>query len=507
MWGSIDGLPSGPHTGSLNPHPFASLVETHTGVVCLLGERAYKLKKPLKFGFLDFTTRQARQAACQREVELNARLAPDVYLGVADVVGPDGALCDHLVVMRRMPAATSLATLAQAGEPLGPQIEDIARRLADFHARADRSAIIEQAGSARATLARWEANAAEMAPLAPAVFDPTDLERQMALARRYLEGRAPLLASRVAAGRICDGHGDLLASDVFCLDDGPRLLDCLEFDDQLRYGDVLADVAFLAMDLEHLGRSELAQSLLSHYRRFANDAWPATLAHHYLAYRAQVRALVAGLRHAQGDPAAAETAHAHLAQSLEHLGAGRVRLVLVGGGPGTGKTTLAAGVGHHLGAAVLRSDEVRKALAGPGLGQSAPEDFATGLYAPHVTEAVYHELLERARARLVLGVSVVLDATFADRSWRQAAECLAAECLADLDQLVCQAPLPLAQERVTTRAQRGVDPSDATAAVAARFAEHQVPWPEAHPVDTTLAPEAVLSEVTSLLGAGPQRLG
>src|SRR5690606_13545776 len=187
--------------------------------------------------------------------------------------------------------------------------------------------------------------------------------------RRRRSGR------RVAAGRACDGHGDLLADDVFCLDDGPQVLDCLEFDDALRYEDVLADVAFMAMDLERLGRADLAEHFLDAYRRAAGEDWPASLAHHHIAYRAQVRAKVTAIRAQQGDAGSVDAARALLKLCFDHLEAGRVRLILVGGAPGTGKSTLAAGLAASLGATVLRSDVIRKERAGLAPSESAAAGF------------------------------------------------------------------------------------------------------------------------------------
>ncbi len=162
------------------------------------------------------------------------------------------------------------------------------------------------------------------------------------LSRRYLSGRDALFDRRIAEGKVIDGHGDLLADDIFCLTDGPRILDCVEFDDQLRYGDVLADVCFLAMDLERLGASDLGARFLAWYRELAAETYPATLAHHYIAFRAHIRAMVACLRGAQGDQAAVGEASRLLGIARDHLGRGQVVLVLVGGLPGTGKSTLAA---------------------------------------------------------------------------------------------------------------------------------------------------------------------
>jgi len=344
----------------------AAIAETHISVLVSIGERVYKLKKPVSFEFADFSDRTLRERACHREVELNRRLAPDVYLGVADVLGEDGRPCDHLVVMRRMPADLRLAQLVRDGRPVDGVLGDIARRIAAFHAGAATSEEIAAAGRRDAVRAVWEASFDELAPFTGPVLDAEACRRVEHLVRRYLAGRAPLFDHRIALGAVRDGHGDLQAEDIFCLDDGPRILDCIEFNDRLRHGDVLADVAFLAMDLERLGAPDAAARFLARYREFAGETYPPSLADHYIAARAHVRCKVACFRHAQGDAAAAGASRALLDLAARHLEAARVRLVLVGGLPGTGKSTLAAALADATGWSVLRSDEVRKDLAGLG---------------------------------------------------------------------------------------------------------------------------------------------
>ena len=190
-----------------------------------------------------------------------------------------------------------------------------------------------------------------------------------ALAARYLAGRAPLFEQRIADGRIRDGHGDLQADDIFVLDDGPRILDCIEFGEEYRWGDVLSDVAFLAMDLERLGRPDLGQRFLQLHRELSADRWPSTLAHHYVAYRAHIRAKVGIVRSAQqGEPAGPGVSR-YLDLSRAHLRDAQVQIVVVGGAPGTGKSTVAAALGDRLGAVVLRTDEVRQRVpVGEGHG-------------------------------------------------------------------------------------------------------------------------------------------
>ncbi len=480
----------------------AGLAETHSAVVFFVGDRAYKLKKPVDLGFLDFRSREAREAVCHREVELNRRLAPDVYLGVADILDPDGTLCDHLVVMRRMPTERRLSALVTAGVDVDDDLWRLAHLLAAFYARAERSPEADEAAAPEALAGRWAANTAELLPYAGGHVDADEVHSVQRLAERYLAGRRPLFERRVADGRACDGHGDLLADDVFCLDDGPRVLDCIEFDDRLRYGDVLADVAFLAMDLERLGHPDLAARFLSAYGQLAGDAWPASLAHHHIAYRAQVRAKVAAIRAGQGDAASAGEARHLLGLARRHLDAGRVCLVLVGGLPGTGKSTLAAGLADAMGATVLRSDEIRKELAGLGCEEPAPAVFGEGIYRPESTAESYAELLRRASVATGLGENVILDASWTDAEWRAKARSVAEEAHTDLVELRCSAPPDVAAARIGQRAAAGGDPSDATPEVAAAMASTEASWPTATVIDTSGTPELALSRALEHLGAG-----
>ena len=476
----------------------SSIAETHASTVVFLGDRAYKIKKPVSLGFLDFSTRDARERACHAEVDLNRRLAPDVYLGVADVIGPDGSPCDHIVVMRRMPTARRLSTLVRDGHDVGDEVRRVARVVAAFHARAARSACISLAGLPERLTGNWEQSFRQMDAFTGSVLDRPTCDRIEVAVRRYLEGRGPLLHSRVNAGEIVDGHGDLLADDIFCLDDGPRILDCLEFSDDLRHGDVLADVGFLAMDLERLGRPDLGSRFLDWYREFSAAWFPDSLAHHYIAYRAHVRAKVACLRHAEGVADAAVEARRLLDLTERHLRAARVTLVLVGGLPGTGKSTVSATVGERLRYPVLRSDEIRKELAGIPPLTAASAGYREGIYGEASTAATYETLLLRARESLEQGQSVVLDASFTDHRWRDAAWLVAEQTTSDLVAVQCVAPAEVAASRLRGRA-AGTDPSDATPEIAARMAGAADPWPEATPIVTAGSPATAAATVAALV--------
>lgn len=460
----------------------AAVSETHIGVVFFAGDRAYKVKKPVSLGFLDFSTRERRERACHEEVRLNRRFAPDVYLGVADVHDPGGDVCEHLVVMRRMPAERRLATLVTEGAPVRDALRDTARILAAWHARAPRAPEISAQGTRDAVQARWHDSFDQVRPFHGDVLDAAVATEIEALTDEFLDGRRALFDARIADGRVLDGHGDLLAGDIFCLDDGPRVLDCLEFDQTLRSLDGLDDASFLAMDLERLGAPDLGEYFLNTYAAFAADPAPSSLRHHYIAYRAFVRAKVACLRHGQGDPDAAAEARAYADVALRHLRAGRARLILVGGLPGTGKSSLAGALADRLGCSVLSSDRARKELAGLAPLDSAAAPYGTGLYSPEWNDRTYRELADRAAALLRLGETVILDASWTSSEQRNLPALVAEREHAHLSSLRCEAPQALTVERIRDR-ERGA--SDADPAIAAAMHAHAAPWPESTPVDTS----------------------
>ncbi len=291
-------------------------VETHVSSLVFDGDVAHKRKKAVRFPFVDLSTPEKRREMCEREVALNRRFSPDVYLGVEDVVDDAGGLVDHAVLMRRMPAERRLATLARGHLDVSSCLRGVARVIATCHAGSVRSEMISSVATPEALVDLWERSLRELVTFVPRPLDGPMLSHVGELAHRYLEGRSTLLADRIARGRIVDGHGDLLADDIFCLDDGPRILDCLEFDDRLRWGDALLDVGFLAMDLERLGRPDLARKFLDWYREFSAETHPRSLEHHYIAYRALVRTKISCLRGGAGDQLEAID---YLAQCQHHL--------------------------------------------------------------------------------------------------------------------------------------------------------------------------------------------
>ncbi|TPQ15741.1 AAA family ATPase [Streptomyces sporangiiformans] len=479
------------------------MCETHTAIVFFTGDRAYKLKKPVDLGFLDYTTVTARRAACEREVALNSRFAPDVYLGLGEIRSPDSSEAEPIVVMRRMPTDRRLSRLVREGAAVDDVLRAVARHLAAWHANAPRGRDVDEQGTRDALSSRWEASFAQVHALAGDGFVPDGVAEVERLVRRYLVGRKRLFDSRIEQRRMVDGHGDLLAEDVFCLDDGPRVLDCLEFDDHLRYVDGLDDAAFLAMDLEQLGNPAAAAYFLAQYSEYSGDPAPPSLWHHYVAYRAFVRAKVSVIQARQGAPGADTASRRLVSATLRHLRTAAVCLTLVGGLPGSGKSTLSGALADRLGVTLLSSDRLRKELAGIPAEQSAAAGYGEGLYTPEWTARTYATLLDRAAALLSSGESVVLDATWSDAGQREAALRVAERTSADLVALHCHVPGEVSAARLSAR---GPGVSDAALDIATAMAAREAPWPEALSVDTSGPLESAVARGLAAVrpwGTGP----
>ncbi len=482
----------------------AAVTETHTSTLFFVEDRVYKRKRPLDLGFSDFRTRATRQAACHAEVALNRRLSPDVYLGVADVHDPEGQLCEHLVVMRRMPDERRLATLVLEGADVTGVLEQVARELAALHLRSPAPTRLLDVGGLESLRQQWTTGLDALAAYADLVPESVR-EQTRRLALRWLAGRSDLLQARIDGHHLVDGHGDLLADDIFALDDGPRILDCLEFDERLRIGDGLADAAFLAMDLEWLGAPAAARAFLEAYEREMVDTPPPTLEHFYVALRAHVRSKVACIRAGQ-QPSIETRARARgLADlAVEHLLQGQVRLVLVGGLPGSGKTTLATALAGRPGWLHLSSDAIRKELFDVVPDEHRREGFAEGRYAPQLSAQTYQAMRTRARTALELGYSVVLDASFIRAADRQEARAVGHAAYADVIEIQCRVTRHVAETRIRGRSS---SLSDATPTILDAMTEIAESWPQSTVLDTDCSTTSTLRAATALLDSDPVSSG
>ncbi len=475
------------------------VIETHISTVFFVGDRAFKLLKPIRTSFLDHTAVDVRLRAVDQELEMNRRLAPDVYLGTADVV-ENGVVSDRMLVMRRLPADRRLSNLVGCDD-FAKGLAAVARRMTVFHAAHPplARARAEAIAGCEAVRRNWHDNLIDLRAVPADVLANAEIDEVADLVDRYLDGRAALFDARIDGGFIRDGHGDLRAEDIFCTPEGPQILDCLAFDPLLRIADVLADIAFLAMDAEMLDGPAAAKAFVDTYCRLSNEHHPSSLAHHYIAYRAHVRAKVAAIRLGQGGADVASEIVRYHDLCLRHLRAAEPTLILVGGSPGTGKSTLARSLSARCGAMVLSTDELRKDLAEVGHEDRHFEPLGEGLYAPAMTERTYVELLHRAETLLANGESVILDGSWSRQELRDRAAAVASAAQARLIEVECVLEMEKAMERVGQRLARGDDASDARPEMLDQFRAQQEPWPTAVKVDTSGPAPGTVEQVLRLL--------
>jgi aminoglycoside phosphotransferase family enzyme/predicted kinase len=459
-------------------------VQTHLSHVFLTRDRAYKLRKAVDLGFVCFATRAERNADCLRELALNRRLAPDVYLGVASIeIGPGGARVgalsealagdrEHCVAMRRLPAGRDGLALLERGSLAERALDRVAEVVAAFHAHhglGRPAPFSPEAWLARCT-GPVEENFALLAEAAGDLFPEALLERVRESSRGFEIQHAGRFEARRLAGRAVDGHGDLHLAHVWFETDTaePIFVDCIEFNEALRRIDAAADVAFLAMDLRHRGASALAARFLRRYARESDDFDLYGVLDYFVGYRAAVRAKVASVaaRDTAIDAAqrarAAESALRHLELAAGALGTtGRGGLVLVGGVVGTGKTSAAERIADTLGGVVISSDRVRKRLAGLAPGDRSGAEHDGGIYTAGWNDRVHAGLLARAEPVVASGRVAVLDATFASRAHRRRAREASAALGVRLRFVETRCRPDLVRERLARRAAEGVDASDA----------------------------------------------
>ncbi len=448
--------------------------ETHASCAFLVGDEVYKLKKPVNFGFLDYSTLARRRLMCRREIELNRRLAPGVYLGVVPVTrstdgrllpGGRGPAVDYLVWMRRLDDARMLSSLVRSDEATMDAVIAIGRHLAAFHAKAGRSARIDSFGSAAAILRNQEENCSQVGPFAGIALSQGLYHEVCAFTGEFVRANRRLLRARVEGGWIRDGHGDLRCDHVY-LQDGIQVIDCIEFNQRFRYADTASDIAFLAMDLEAHGAPDLARGLTTEYARASGGDLEPVL-RFYLCYRAFTRGKVACLRAIQRGQAPAQTeAELDEARRFFHLALRYARdetrpvLVITSGVTGTGKSTLAEAIGGILAATVVSADPTRKRIADLAPGVHRDEAVDTGIYSPEMNLRTYGEMLARAERELARGRSVVLDATYRRRLDRDAVRFLARRAGARFLAVECVAPEAVVRERIERRRAEGSSWSD-----------------------------------------------
>jgi len=462
------------------PHPTApeiELVETHISWVFLTGDYAYKLKKPVDLGFLNFSTLERRCHFCYEELRLNRRLCPDLYLDVLPVteesgrirIGGNGEPIDYVVRMVQFDRSQELDRLLRRGELTAQQIDDAAEVIAAFHASTPQAAPTSPFGRPEEAIKPMIANFDLTEKVAPSENERREIERL----RKWTLGEhrrlTELLRERKADGMIRECHGDMHTGNMLIRNGKVMIFDCIEFSPRLSKIDIINDLAFLFMDLQHAGHAELAWRLLNGWLSKTGDYNGLRVLNFYCAYRAMVRAKVTSIRLAQ------ESDEAEIAATLaEHRSYLRLALgcterpepllVLTHGVSGSGKSTWAAKLAEAEGFIHIRSDVERKRLFGIGSLEKSAEQ-GLNIYTPEATEETYSAMLEAAKAALAGGYPVIADATFPTRDFRkpfiELAESMGFRCRI----LSFQASPDELRRRVRKRHDAGHDPSEADLAV------------------------------------------
>jgi uncharacterized protein len=474
---------------------------THISVVFLAGEYVYKLKKPVNFGFLDFSTLDKRRHYCEEEVRLNRRLAPTVYLGVVPVtrrgdglrLEGDGEVVEWAVKMRRLPEDATLQQRLRRDEIGVEQVEALARRIAAFHAAARSDGHVASFGRFEVVARNARENFEQSADQVGVAISRAVFERLQVRTGAVLEQLHPLIDGRAARGVPRDTHGDLHLDHVYFFPDQPPpddlvIIDCIEFNERFRFADPVADMAFVDMDLEYHGRRDLARVFREAYFGAGGDDEGRALLPFYKAYRAAVRGKVEGMELAEREVPEAERARA-LAKARAHwlLALGeldepgrRPCLVLVGGLPGTGKSTLARNLAERAGFTVIRSDVVRKTLVAIEQFAGDRAIFDKEMYSPEWTERTYAECRRRCERLLFEGQRVIVDASFRQEQHRRAFLDTALSSAVPAVFLLCRAEADIVRQRL---AQRRGDASDADWAVHVELAGR---WDEPGPATQCL---------------------
>lgn len=479
---ALDLLLTAMSSPSFYPHQPARVEvrQTHISWVFLAGDHVYKVKKPVRFSFLDFSTLELRRHYCHEEVRLNRRLAPDTYLGVeglrsrADGVSwcaadaPD--VLETAVHMRRLPADRMLPELLARDAVDGQVIDRIVARLVEFHRRADRGPRVRAYGDPDRLTQAMDRDFVEMDRFRAITVDPDDDDLVRNFLRARIAAQAPLLRRRCDEGRVCEGHGDLHAEHVCILEHGDiSIFDCIEFSEEFRCRDVAAELAFLAMDFEFRGHPQLARQLVASYADRAGDADLARLIPLFACHRAYIRGKVDSLKSAEPEvdgeerTAAAASARRHFELASRYTWVESPLLVVIHGLSGTGKSTLARSLATRTGFAHLASDAIRKELA--GLDPTNRAGAHGWLYSPEMSARTYSEMFARAAGALERGQGVLVDATFQRHVDRDAARKIARRVGTPFLLVECVSPEAEVIERLERRHRRDDDASDADVAV------------------------------------------
>jgi aminoglycoside phosphotransferase family enzyme/adenylate kinase family enzyme len=504
-----------------DPANTVELKQTHISYVFLAGDYAYKVKKPVRFAFLDCARLAERYRLCVEEVRLNRRLSPEVYLGVFPILQERGRFvlgdearafdtraCEYAVKMRRLPEDRMLDRLVGARAAGKDTIAMLARRLAAFH-RDCSTARSWTYGSAAAIWHIVIGDLKEDEQFAGYTISEPRLRALEEHCRAFMTAHWELLNDRARDHRVRECHGDLRCDSV-CVTDGLAIFDCLEFSERLRYCDVASEIAFCAMDLDRLGARGLADELVTAYAEASNDEAALLLVPFYKCFRATVRGKVESIRTLEQEVPAAdreramETARACFTLALRYAQAATPALLVTCGLSGTGKSTVARLLQLRTGFEIVNSDRVRKRLAGIRETDHVRESYQGGIYSGDFTRITYQTLLAEADARLAEGCGVIVDATFRAAADRRRLLDTAARHGTPALFFECRAPADEVFRRLREREQSSGEVSDATREIYLRQAGEFEPITELSEgshltVDTTEDQTGIASRIEEAL--------
>lgn len=487
-------------------------VETHISWVLLAGEYAYKIKKPLALGFLDFSTLEARRYYCQEELRLNRATAPQLYLEVLPITGSDtapvfggaGPPIEYALKMRRFSQEALLDRVAQRGELDTGLVDRLAATVAAFHANAAIAGAGGSHGTPAGIIGPARENFGQIAGLAPSAAGAAQLDRLRAWTEAASARLEPTFAARKADGRVRECHGDLHLGNIALIDDKPVPFDCIEFNPEFRWIDVMSEIAFLVMDLLDRDLAAPAWRCLNRYLEISGDYDGVAVLRYYLVYRAMVRAKVA-LIHARQNVTGAVRRdeektflhHLRLAQSL--ASPGHPALVLMHGLSASGKTTVAQTLVEALGALRVRSDLERKRFFGLAADAPGNSTVGGGLYDDKISRRTYERLAGVAGLALRSGWRVIVDATSLRRQQRDAFRQIARAMAVPFVIVSCSAADAVLRERLAQRRAAGEDASEATIEVLEHQFAAQHPLGADELAETVMVgqPEAVASEIAA----------
>ncbi len=465
MKASTDSLVQAMLNAEFYPKPPGDVghLETHISHLFFAGELVYKVKKPVHYSFLDFSTLKKRRYFLQEELRLNRRLAPSVYIDVLPIAFDDlgwrldgrAAPAEYTLVMRRLPDKRMLPFLLDSGQVTAAMMSELAALLARFHTDAERVTDIDPDQYPALVQAQWNDNLADLAGISSQVIDRENLNAIEKFGAEFFLRHCETLKRRAANGWLRDVHGDLHAEHVCFAPEGIEIFDCIEFEPKFRQCDLASEIAFLLMDMEVRGGGRLVAPFLQRYRESINDTEANDLLPFWQCYRALVRAKVYALRGESEFDSARRYARyaARIAwQSLQPF------IVIVSGLTGSGKSTLARELSERIGVPAINSDIVRKKLAGKQGRQAAP--YNQGIYSAAMTEKTYARMSREAEKLILSGRGVILDGTFVNRSQRQKILALAHRYQFPLLAVHCVVSDDITRERLAHRESAATDVSD-----------------------------------------------